>query len=506
METTDNSVETNENRQEHATYISWLWALLTFLFPACEYMFKVMWDKSHPETERKTKLASIIGAAVQILFILTITIIFLANSSFTLGTLTIRQFLFYVFLLYALESASVLIFAHCYYVRFPQNTETKFYLIGHRIAIFLTVAFSILAVYMMDAVIKSIPKGIIMKDGEPVIAFYAIFILFGACMAYLIATNKVHKLGGKRNMLEAVFYLAFPLGIVGARIWWVISEWNRELAGNHTFEAIINIRNGGLAIQGGVLLGAWVGAWFLIEKRRTLPIFKLTDAIVPGILIAQAIGRLGNFTNVEVYGQVANPADWWFLPRIVIEQYMSNLDHFVVPLFLIEALFNVLGYFVLTYLVDGLFKKLKWSKPGDASFGYLLWYGVVRLIMEPMRDPEYIMGTSEQMSIAFIVAGAVCIILNHVIRYLGAAKPQIKEKWASWCHKVSEKMDNMPMWARALLALPIIDGFYYGFYRLVKGHYYTGVSWLIFGSFIGWIIDFVFVLREKTLILTQQYV
>lgn len=495
-------MDENEKKQEHEVFLRWLWAILAFIFPVTEYMFHVMWYQTHPETEKKSRIASIIGAGIQIVFVLAMLLVFLINPTFTLGTLKIRSFLFYVSLLYALECASALIFAHMYYVRFPQNTNTKFYLIGHRIAIFLTIAFSVLAVYEMDSVLKSIPKGIPFDD--PVVAFYAIFILFGAVMAYLIASNKVHKLGGKRDMLEAVFYLAFPLGIVGARIWWVISEWNRELLGNHTLSAILNIRQGGLAIQGGVLLGAWVGAWFLIEKRRNIPIMKLTDAIVPGILIAQAIGRLGNFTNVEVYGQVANASDWWFLPQIIIEQYNSHLGHFVVPLFLIEALMNVLGYFVLTYIVNGCLKK--WTCDGDASFGYLIWYGVVRLIMEPMRDPKYIMGTSEQMSIVFIVVGVLCVIINHVWHLVKKNKPQLKEKWIAWCHKMSEKMDNNSNAMKIIGALPIIDGFYYGFYRFVKGHYYTGISWIIVGSVFGWILDLVWILNKKNLLMSQQYV
>lgn len=496
-------MEITNVKKEHEKYISWFWTIIAFLFPVSEYMFYNMWDKDYEKTTKKTKLSSIIGACTQVLLIIILSCLLSFSSSFLLGTLTTRSFLFYVSLFYSLESASGLIFAHVLYVNNPMKTENKIYKLFRYLFIALTTIFGVLAVYEMDAVIIDIPKGIPFDSQSPTIAFYAIFILFGAAMSYLIASNKIHKLGGPRDMLEVVFYIAFPLGIVGARAWWVISEWNRSLAGSHTFWDIINIRNGGLAIQGGVLFGAWVGVWHLIEKRRSISIFKLTDAIVPGILIAQAIGRLGNFTNVEVYGQVANASDWWFLPNVIVNQYMNSLGHFVVPLFLIEGLMNVLGYFVLTYIVGGLLKK--WIEDGDISFGYLVWYGTVRMIMEPMRDEQFIMGTSVQMSIAFIVAGVLCIIINHLVRYLVRNNQTKVQGFNLWCQKVSQKMDEHSYYVKIIGCLPIINGFYYGFYRFIKGHYYTGVSWLIFGSVIGWIIDLYSVLTKKPLVMCVAY-
>ena len=96
--------------KEHSDYVSILWTLLAFLFPMTEYIFRVMWKEKglHETTEKRTKLASIIGSAVQVVFILVTSIYGLIKGT-TFISISLRAFLFYTFLLYALESAAILI-------------------------------------------------------------------------------------------------------------------------------------------------------------------------------------------------------------------------------------------------------------------------------------------------------------------------------------------------------------------------------------------------------------
>ena len=88
-----------------------------------------------------------------------------------------------------------------------------------------------------------------------------------------------------------------------------------------------------------------------------------------------------------------------------------------VPLFLIEGLLNVAGYFFLTYVVGKLLKK--WTVPGDVALGYLIWYGTVRAILEPMRNPAYIMdkNISVWMSIAFVIVGVLGVVVVHLLHW-----------------------------------------------------------------------------------------
>lgn len=253
------------------------------------------------------------------------------------------------------------------------------------------------------------------------VTYYAIFIITGALLALWIATRKFMKLGYRRNILESLFYVAFPFGIIGARIWYVIAEWNKSFAGN-SFWDVFKIWDGGLAIQGGIIVGALAGVLFMRKYRKNINIFMAVDLIVPGILIAQAIGRMGNFVNFEVYGAEVSRASWGILPNWILNQMQvtqADPSRIYVPLFLVEAIVNVVGYYVLTYFVGEFLRKKKITIYGDVGFGYLIWYGLTRIVMEPLRNGNFIMGTKVQasrlMAIAFVIVGVLAIVCTHIL-------------------------------------------------------------------------------------------
>lgn len=246
------------------------------------------------------------------------------------------------------------------------------------------------------------------------INFYALAILFGAGVTYFISDGYFFRRYGKHGMLENVFYVAFPMGIVGARLWYVIGNWTRD-GFDQDFAAIFRIWEGGLAIMGGALLGAIAGIVFFKVRRKYIPVRWAADVIVPAILIAQAIGRWGNFFNQEVYGAVANVSNWWFIPRFIQQQMFVSGD-FRIPLFFIESLVNIGGYFLLRYVVGKGLKK--YIVIGDLAFGYSIWYGLTRFVLEPLRDPLFNMGADNQWSwiwsIVFIGLGILGIVINHI--------------------------------------------------------------------------------------------
>ena len=271
---------------------------------------------------------------------------------------------------------------------------------------------------------------------KPNLAWYAICILSGAILVYVICDHRFYVEYGKHGILESTFFVAFPAGIIGARIGYVIGEWNHSVEGSLSFAervaagewwAPLAIWEGGLTIVSGALIGIVVGvAWFLWRNKK-YSIWLAVDVIVPCILVAQALGRWGNFFNAEVHGYEVIKSNWWFLPKIVANNAafsesngFASSGHIFMPLFYIEFLSNLTGYFVLRFAFGkGLRKYLEL---GDLAFGYIIWYGLTRVIMEPLRDTHYNMGQDGYWSwlwcIGFVLIGAFMIFANHLVRFL----------------------------------------------------------------------------------------
>jgi len=274
--------------------------------------------------------------------------------------------------------------------------------------------------------------GFVSPDGssKPNITFYALCILSGAIFVYFLSDHKLYMKYGKHGLIESTFLLAFPAGIVGARIAYVIGNWEIEFA-HRDFWHVFAIWEGGLTILGGAIAGIVVGVLWYKHVNKDKSIFEAVDIIVPTILIAQAVGRWGNFFNCEVHGVQSSESYWWWLPRIVFNNahYSSankwaDAGNIWVPLFLIEAMVNMLGYFVLAHLFGDLLRK--YTKPGDLAFGYIAWYGMTRVVMEPLRDGSFNMGSNGYWSwfwsLIFVLVGLLLIAINHVVRNVLANK------------------------------------------------------------------------------------
>ena len=306
---------------------------------------------------------------------------------------------------------------------------------------------------MVFEVLEKLPTGI--NFGSFEIRFYAIFIIIGAIIAYILSRYFCRKEGFDDTILEGTFYLAFPMGIVGARIWYVIAEWSKEFA-SQPFYKVFAIWEGGLAIQGGGLLGALVGILYIHHRKPNYNVLAIADLVVPNILVAQAIGRWGNFFNAEVYGLCVDESQWSFLPNFIIEQLHYNSagdlacggSQIVTPLFLIESVVNLIGFVLLMFVVRKFLKK--WLCPGDLIASYMIWYGIVRAIMEPMRNPTFQMGSntmaSQLMAYIFIVLGVLLIVVFHLLdRYKKkkyAHVDEYKEAYFEYRDQFEEKKEQ----------------------------------------------------------------
>ena len=264
------------------------------------------------------------------------------------------------------------------------------------------------------------------KTGSPNIAFYALCIISGAVIVYFLCDHIFYKEYGKHGLLESTFYVSFPAGIIGARIWYVVGEWSTSFAGQ-PFWKVFAIWEGGLTILGGAIMGIVVGVLFFIWRNKNLSIWFAVDAIVPTILIAQAVGRWGNFFNCEVHGLLVDDKLFRWLPEIIFNnaKYSSTSGwapdgQLYVPLFFIECLTNLFGYFLIAHVFGKLLGK--YHEPGDLCFGYVIWYGLTRVLMEPLRSSDFQMGEngywSWVWSMIFVFAGTLLIVANHIVRLI----------------------------------------------------------------------------------------
>lgn len=236
-------------------------------------------------------------------------------------------------------------------------------------------------------------------------------------LAIIMAVSMAIVEGQKRQIASDDFIdlllWAVPLGYIGARIYYVVFEWNYYA--QHP-DQIIAIWNGGIAIYGGLLAGLIVLLVFCY--KRMLPPFLMLDIIAPGVMAAQILGRWGNFFNQEAHG---GPTTLEFLqkmhlPTFVIAQMKINGVYYQ-PTFLYESVFNLLGLILILLLRHRqyLFKQ------GEVFMLYLAWYSVVRFFVEGLRtDSLYLAGTirvSQLLSlILFIVTIGLFIYRRKVIK------------------------------------------------------------------------------------------
>ena len=290
-------------------------------------------------------------------------------------------------------------------------------------------------------------NGINFKEGfvypggtNPNLAWYALCILSGAILVYIVCDHRFYVEYGKHGILESTFLVAFPAGIIGARIGYVIGEWNKIPDGGMSFAqrvaagqwwAPIAVWEGGLTIISGALVGIIVGVLWFLWRNKKYSIWLAVDIIVPCILFAQAIGRWGNFFNAEVHGNEVLASDWWILPKIVLNN--ARFSEFAgeaaagkifLPLFYVEFLSNLAGYFIIRFALGKGLKK--YLELGDLAFSYIVWYGMTRVILEPLRHEHYNMGQdgywSWFWSIVFVMVGTFLIFANHLVRHLIAKK------------------------------------------------------------------------------------
>lgn len=239
------------------------------------------------------------------------------------------------------------------------------------------------------------------KLGPLAIRWYALCIVSGLILAVYLAMKEAPRKKIKSDDVLDFILIAFPLSILGARLYYVIFEWSYY---RQHLNEIFAVWNGGLAIYGGLLTG--LVTLLVFSYYRFIKPIDFLDIAVPGVLIAQTIGRWGNFFNQEAYGKAAK--DLAYLPRFIQEQMYID-GHYRIPTFLYESVWNLLGFI----LIMSVRHKPHFLKEGDITFFYLIWYGSGRFVIEGMRtDSLLFMGlrVSQWLSAVLVLIGLAAII------------------------------------------------------------------------------------------------
>lgn len=237
--------------------------------------------------------------------------------------------------------------------------------------------------------------------GPLTVRWYALCIVTGLFLAVYLAQKEAPRKKIKPDDVIDFILWAFPLAILGARLYYVIFQW-QEYAANPI--KIFAIWEGGIAIYGGLITGAIV--LFVYAYYHLIEPLDFLDIAAPGVMIAQSIGRWGNFVNQEAYGGAVKSLD--YLPAFIRNQMFID-GSYRQPTFLYESLWNLLGF----VLVMSLRHRPKLFRQGEVTFFYLMWYGLGRFVIEGMRTDSLMLAglrVSQWLSVALVLAGISLLI------------------------------------------------------------------------------------------------
>lgn len=261
------------------------------------------------------------------------------------------------------------------------------------------------------------------------IAFYGIIIGLAMFCGICVACKEAEKTNQNPEVYLDFALYALVGALIGARVYYVIFQW--EYYKKHLDE-IIQIRNGGLAIYGGILMAVVIGIIYSKWKKKSL--LLLLDTAVSGLALGQAIGRWGNFFNREAYGGYT---DGLFAMQIPLEDagqtipkhitnHMVEVDGLsyiqVHPTFLYESLWNLVLFLALI-----CFRKYK-KFEGERIFWYLAGYGIGRAWIEGLRADQLKLGTVAVSQVLSIILAVFAIGVIVVMRYRISQKKVSKEK------------------------------------------------------------------------------
>lgn len=233
------------------------------------------------------------------------------------------------------------------------------------------------------------------------IPWYGVLIVTGMLLAIFLAEKEEKRRGLPADTIIDAVLVVIPVGIIGARLYYVAMSWSYFRTDPL---AILRIWEGGLAIYGGVIFGL-LALWIFsrVKKRSFL---AMADCIAPGLILAQAIGRWGNYFNMEAYGPaILNPLFQFFPMGVLIPSGGGYVWHMAT--FFYESMWNLAGFALLWWL------RKRIHAPGGLLAAYGVWYASGRFIIEGLRQDSLTIGpvrVSQLLSFVICILAAVWLI------------------------------------------------------------------------------------------------
>lgn len=258
---------------------------------------------------------------------------------------------------------------------------------------------------------------VFLQLGPITIYWYAVFIMSGVALGLYLAIREGKRMGIKPDFFYDLVTYGLPISIIGARIYYVLFSWDYYSA--HP-EDIIKIWQGGIAIHGAIIASFIFGYFFC--KKRNILLWLITDIAAVSFLIAQAIGRWGNFMNQEAHGDIVPGATLdtqrEFLQSLFIPDFIVNNMYidgaYYHPTFLYESLWNFIGFLIAIFVL----RKLSQILVGEIAAFYAIWYSLGRYFVEGMRTDSLMLTETIRMAQFISIATIVVVVIVVVYRRL----------------------------------------------------------------------------------------
>ena len=246
---------------------------------------------------------------------------------------------------------------------------------------------------------------VFLELGPLTIRWYALLIGLAFVIGILMTFSESKRQGIDPEFFLDFFLLAIPLGIIGARLYYVIFHWQRY---SGDFTRLFAIWEGGLAIHGGVIAGAII--LVIMAYRRRVNFWQATDILAPPLALGETIGRWGNFFNQEAFGQPVSEEFISYFPEF-IQQQMYIQGQYRNPTFFYASVWNLLILVFLLWL-----RRRDFIKQGDVFLSYIISYSVGRFFIEGMRIDSLMLGplrVAQVVSVLLIILGVIFIYYQH---------------------------------------------------------------------------------------------
>lgn len=247
---------------------------------------------------------------------------------------------------------------------------------------------------------------IIFSIGNFQVRWYSVILLVAFLVAYYFINREAKRFDVEKDFIFNLLFWTLIFGIVGARIYYVIFDWEYY---STNLSEIWKVWNGGLAIHGGIIAGLLT--IIVYTKKYNLRVVRYLDYVVVGLIIGQAIGRWGNFFNAEAHGIATSLEHLQSLhiPEFIINGMRINGVYYT-PTFFYESIFCLVGFVIICVV-----RRNKYTKVGTPTALYLIIYGIIRFFIERSRtDALMFCGFKIAMivSIIMVIIGVVMLVIN----------------------------------------------------------------------------------------------